>query len=216
MSRTWPMYRALVGIGLLCGALIVTVYEVTKPVIARNQADALQKAVFRVLPAAETSRAFRFVEGSGFAPAEAEAGLIYAGYDSAGRLVGVAVEAAQMGYQDTIRLLYGYAPAEQSIVGMQVLESKETPGLGDKIEKDAAFLENFQALSAALNSAGDSLANPIVAVKHGEKTDAWQIDGITGATISSVAVAKALDDSASTWAPRIVRHASDLAKETRR
>jgi electron transport complex protein RnfG len=209
------MYRALVGIGLLCGALIVTVYEWTKPVIARNQADALQAAVFQVLTAAETSRAFEFVEGTGFVPAEAQAGLVYAGYDAGGRLVGVAVEASAMGYQDMIRVLYGFSPSEQAIVGMQVLDSKETPGLGDKIAKDEGFVANFQALSAALNAASDGLANAIVAVKHGEKTDDWQIDGITGATISSVAVAKALDQSASTWAPRIVEHAADLTKEAR-
>ena len=29
----WPMYRALVGVGLVCGFLIVSVYEVTRPVI---------------------------------------------------------------------------------------------------------------------------------------------------------------------------------------
>ena len=45
-----------------------------------------------------------------------------------------------MGYQDTIRVIYAYSFADRAIVGMQVLESKETPGLGDKIEIDADFV----------------------------------------------------------------------------
>ena len=30
------------------------------------------------------------------------------------------------------------------VIGMKVLESKETPGLGDKIEKDSAFVAEFR------------------------------------------------------------------------
>ena len=41
---SWPMYRALVGVGVACGLLIVSVYVLTLPVIARNEAEALQKA----------------------------------------------------------------------------------------------------------------------------------------------------------------------------
>ena len=53
-----------------------------------------------------------------------------------------------MGYQDVIRiLLYGYSPEHQAIVGMRVLESRETPGLGDKIEKDPAFLARTSSAS---------------------------------------------------------------------
>ena len=35
--QIWPMYRAMVGVGLLCGLLIVTVFQLTGPVIARNR-----------------------------------------------------------------------------------------------------------------------------------------------------------------------------------
>ena len=48
----WPLYRALVGVGLVCGLLIVSVFVLTGPVIARNEAEALQRAVFQVLPGA--------------------------------------------------------------------------------------------------------------------------------------------------------------------
>ena len=90
-----------------------------------------------------------------------------------------------------------------AIIGLQVLESKETPGLGDKIETDPDFLQNFERLDVSLANDQSALANPIVPVKHGEKTHPWEVDGITGATISSVAMAKILNGSAQYWAPRI-------------
>ena len=35
-TSIWRMYRAMVGIGVLCGLMIVTVFELTRPVIARG------------------------------------------------------------------------------------------------------------------------------------------------------------------------------------
>ena len=139
--------------------------------------------------------------------------LVYAGYDDAQQLVGLAVEAQGMGYQDVIALIYGYSFAEQAIIGIQVLESKETPGLGDKIETDPAFLENFQGLDVSVRGDGSALANPIVPVKHGEKTQPWEVDGITGATISSVAIANLLDRSAQYWVPNIRSNLRDFQGE---
>jgi len=44
-----------------------------------------------------------------------------------------------------------------------------------------------------------------VTVKQGEKTAAWHIDGITGATITSEAIGTILNDSANTWVPVLER-----------
>jgi H+/Na+-translocating ferredoxin:NAD+ oxidoreductase subunit G len=211
-APVWPMYRALVGIGLLCGLSIVTVFELTRPVIANNRAEALEQAIFQVLPAARSSRAFRRADGGGLVAAEGADGgeRVYAGYDDRGTLVGIAVEAGGMGYQDTIRVLYGYAPPAHAIVGLRVLESKETPGLGDRIEVDPAFQANFERLDVGLAADGAALAHAIAVVGHGTKTAPWQIDGITGATISSKAVGALLDKSAGRWIPELERHLDDL------
>jgi electron transport complex protein RnfG len=84
-----------------------------------------------------------------------------------------------------------------------VLESRETPGLGDRIENDPGFLANFERLDVALAPDGAGLAHPIAAVKQGTKQAPWQVDGITGATISSAAIARMLRESASLWLPRV-------------
>jgi electron transport complex protein RnfG len=205
------MYKALVGIGVASGLLIVSVFQTTRPIIEANKAEALEQAIFQVLPAARKSRTFQASEG-GFVPlAGPPTGpLVYGGYAEDGRLVGLAIPAAGMGYADTIRVLYGYSLEAHAIVGFVVLESKETPGLGDKIGSDATFLANFQALDVALTPDGAAPANPIVAVKHGTKTHPWQIDGITGATISSKAVAAMLRESTATWAPKVEQRKSDF------
>ena len=210
------MYRAMVGVGVFCGLLIVSVFQVTRPIIEHNKAVALQKAIFHVLPDATTSTTYRLDDAGGFKALEGEGigeQLVYAGYDDQQELVGLAVESQGMGYQDVIGLIYGYSFAEEAIVGIQVLESKETPGLGDKIETDPAFLQNFERLDVSLADDLSELANPIVPVKHGEKTHPWEVDGITGATISSVAIADILNRSAQYWTPRIRNNLGDFQGE---
>ena len=211
----WPMYRALVGVGLLCGFLIVTAFALTKPIIAKNRAEALQAAIFRLLPAATSSGSFDLQADGSFAPAlegPATSERVHAGFDGAGALVGMAIEAQGMGYQDVVKVLYGYAPEAQTIVGIEVLESRETPGLGTRIETDAAFLANFEALDVQLDAAGTAPLHPIVSVKPGKKTDPWQIDTISGATITSVAVSDILAASSAVWGPRIQPRKGDFVK----
>lgn len=213
--KVWHMYRAMVGVGLLCGVLIVSAFELTRPVIERNHAEALRRAIFQVLPAARSSVAFRVNPAGGFDAVDgAENGeaTIHACYDGEQQLVGFAVPSQGMGYQDTIRLLYGYSFAEAAITGIRVLESRETPGLGDKIETDAGFLENFVQLDVSLATDLSGLINPIEYVKPGKKQHPWQIDGITGATISSNAVAGILRKSSARWIPKIRQHLDDFSE----
>ncbi len=208
----WPLYRAVVGVGMLCALLIVVVHELTRPIILRNRAEALEAAVLEVLPGAVRSAAFE-ARGDGFAKSEGAAGAgprVYAGYAADGSLVGVAIAAEGTGYQDTIELLYGYAPGRQAVVGMVVLQSRETPGLGDKIDTDPQFRRNFAALDVALDETGRALLHPVETVASGAKTAAWQVDAITGATISSKAVARIVGQSVAHWAPRITAHVEEF------
>jgi electron transport complex protein RnfG len=212
----WPLYRALVGVGVVCALLIVTAFLLTRPLIERNEAAALQQAVFQVLPGAVSRQSYTLEDGGHLRPTRAgdpADAVVHAGFDADGGLVGVAVEASGMGYQDIIRLLYGYSPRQQAIVGMWVLASKETPGLGDRIEKDASFRANFNALDVSLGAGGDTLAHPLELVRHGAKTAPWQIDGITGATISSRAVTAILRDSSAHWIPLLHRLQGQLRQE---
>ena len=91
-------------------------------------------------------------------------------------------------------------------MGMQVLESKETPGLGDKIGKDPAFLKHFADLDLRLDASGQALVNPLQVLKGGAASERWQIDAITGATISSNAIGKLMNQSAVERLPMVLRN----------
>jgi len=208
------MYRAMVGVGLVCGALIVTAFLWTKPIIERNRAEALRQAVFQVLPTARSSAIFRLTDPEGFERVERAAPgdqAVYAGYDAEGRLVGLALEAQGMGYADVVRVLYAYSFERQAITGFHVLENKDTPGLGDRVESDPAFLANFEQLDVALDAGAAGLAHAVEGVKHGRKQHPWQVDCITGATITSSSVATMIGRSAAFWVPRVRRHAGAFA-----
>jgi electron transport complex protein RnfG len=208
------MLRAMVGIGLFCALLIVLTFQGTLPRIEQLRAEALEKAIFKVLPGATTKETYVLSEDTlAIAEEEAEGQLVYVGYDSTGALSGIAVEASGMGFADVLRILYGYNPEQQTIIGFHVLESKETPGLGDKIEKDESFLANFEALDVSLADDG-GLKNIVTTVKHGEKEQPWEIDGITGATISSRAIGDIIGASTQEVIPILHANREELGMPT--
>ena len=197
------MIFALGLAGLLSGLFIVLVYEATLPMIEANRAAAIRRAVFLVVPGS-TALQKLVVQGDSLviAGAQDEGEAIYAGYDAAGKFLGYAIPGAGAGFQDTIRLIYGFDPGRKRVVGMDVLESKETPGLGDKIYKDAAFVACFAELA---------IEPEIVVVKNGTKGADNEVDGITGATISSKAVVKIINLSNAKWLVRLPAPGSEPA-----
>jgi len=203
LPETPRLVLTLAVAGLLSGLTIVGAYRLTLPRIQANQAEALRRAVFEVLPGAERMerlvwRPGRAGEGGGaLVPAgegtAAAEPSVYAGFGAGGRFLGYAIPAAGAGFQDTISLLYGYDPAGDRIVGMQVLESRETPGLGDRIYKDEAFVAQFRDLAVA----------PRLELVKEAPTAPNQVDAITGATISSAAVVTILQSANEQWLERL-------------
>lgn len=181
--------------GLLSGLAIVGTYRLTLPRIQANQAEALRRAVFEVLPGSERMERLVWRDGQLAAAdaAGASADSIFAGYGADGALVGYAVPAAGAGFQDTIKLLYGLDPAGARVIGLAILESRETPGLGDKIFKDVDFVAEFRDLAT----------EPEIALVKGHGEAPHEVDAITGATISSAAVVRILNAGNRIWRPRL-------------
>jgi len=192
----------LVIAGLISGIAIIGIYESTLPTITANKARELREAVFKVLPGVSQMQQLVYRDGELVATEERrkDEQAVYGGYDQQGDFVGYAIPAAGPGFQDTIGLLYGYTPQRKLVLGMEVLESRETPGLGDKIYKDAEFVGSFSALS---------IEPEIVAVKKGTKARPNEIDAITGATISSKAVVRIINETHSEWSERLPRAGSE-------
>ncbi len=178
--------------GLISGAAIIGIYEVTLPTITINKARELREAVFKVVPGVTQMQQLVYRDGELISTTEIEKDEqpVYGGYDDEDIFVGYAIPAAGPGFQDTIGLLYGFKPDRQLVTGMEVLESRETPGLGDKIYKDADFVANFKEL----------LVEPeILVVKKGKKSRPNEVDAITGATISSKAVVRIINETHAEW-----------------
>jgi electron transport complex protein RnfG len=182
--------------GLISGLAIIGIYESTLPTITANKERELREAVFKVLPGASQMQQLVYRDGELIVTEDRQKDeqAVYGGYDEQGNFVGYAIPGAGPGFQDTIGLLYGYMPDRKLVVGMEVLESRETPGLGDKIYKDAEFVAGFAALS---------VKPEIVAVKKGTSSQANEIDAITGATISSKAVVRIINETHEEWSQRL-------------
>ncbi len=183
--------------GLISGLAIVGIYETTLPTITAYKAKVLREAVFKVLPGVTQIQKLYYVEGKLQTESPAivdNENMVYAGYNDKKVLLGYAVPGAGPGFQDTIRILYGYKPTTKLLVGMEVLESRETPGLGDKIYKDADFQKNFLALE---------VLPKVVMVKKGHKSAPNEIDAISGATISSKAIVKIINETNKRWVERL-------------
>jgi len=194
---TFRLVATLAVAGVLAGILLALVNEHTKPIIDAYRAEQLRIAVYEVLPGAERYSTFYLVDGklTPTLPAgakESEYKRIYAGYGQNGEPVGIAVSRGESGFQDIVLVILGFNPAKGTLTGMKVLESKETPGLGDKIFKDKAFVDQFFA--------GPAL--PLVPVKAGSgKGRPDEIDTITGATISSKTVTRIINNAVAEWMP---------------
>lgn len=211
-TPSFAMLRTLGGIAMLSGLLVVLVFQYTQPIIEENKRIAIEQAVSRVIPGVVGKKDFILgPDGLFDAGGKGVKGeKVYAAYDAKGELKGVALEAAATGYQDVIRILYGYNQDCQCVTGIKVLKMAETPGLGDKIAFDPEFLKNFEALDARLNEAKNALENAIVTVKHGTKREQWEIDSISGATISSKAIGRMINDSGQRMFPLIIKHLDEL------
>jgi electron transport complex protein RnfG len=196
------LVAALSAAGLAAGLVLVGVYVPTKPLIDRHRAEAMRAAVLRVLPSTATVTALVARDGA-LVRQEDSSGVVasgegvFAGFSGDGALVGYAVPAEGPGYMDTVSLIYGFDVRRRLVLGMQVLDSRETPGLGDKIIHDEDFHANFGALAVEPS---------IVPVKRGTKTRPNEVDCITGATISSEAVVAIINQSWKRWLPILETH----------
>ncbi len=208
VTSTFSLIRALGIVSAVCGLIIVGTYQSTLSAANANRRIATERAVFKVLPAAKSIEEYNALPGGGVAPAgkgDAPAGGLkfYAAYDADNKLVGIAAEGAAKGYADTVRVMFGYQPDCQCVTGFGVVSMRETPGIGDKIYTDKAFLANFEALDLKLNADLSALANEVKVVKHGTKNQPWQVDAIAGATITSRAVGKGINDTAQHLLPKL-------------
>ncbi len=109
--------------------------------------------------------------------------------------LGYVVEVVTQGYADEMTMLVGVSHAGR-VTGLVVLEAHETLGLGSRILTDHVFLSQFLngTGSFAIGTSGaDAFSG---ATGEAETTgEEVTIDGISGATVSSKAVARCVNSA---------------------
>jgi Na+-translocating ferredoxin:NAD+ oxidoreductase subunit G len=185
---SWRLIATLALAGALAGTLIVGVFQWAQPQILEHRAQVLATAADEVLAGPDrVDRLFVLPDGLAYdAPAgvdTARAEKVYLGFRD-GTPAGFAVVGAKAGFQDIIQIIFGYDPFTNQVLGMRVLESKETPGLGDKIFKDLRFVRGFEGVLTPIRPVGEG--------KGSGAPDEAEL--ITGATISARVIVDIIND----------------------
>ena len=176
------MVLTLFVITLVASALLGVVYSVTKEPIEIAKIARTTNALAEVLPDFDNSPVgtkiqVQVPEEEGGVPQDA---YIYTAKQGE-EVVGYAVETtSQNGFSGEIKLIVGFKP-DGEIVNIQVLQHKETPGLGSKMTQPGNKL--------LVSFVGKNPAN----LKMSVKKDDGDIDALTASTISSRAYVDAVD-----------------------
>lgn len=168
------MVLTLLIVTAVASFTLATVYNLTAEPIAQSREAKRQFAISQVVPEFDRLESKKFLPVGG--GDSLEFNFAYMGDD----LVGIAVNTwTNRGYSGRISAMVGFYP-NGKISDVVHLQHKETPGLGDKIDKNKSPWSNqFRDL------------HPASAVIKVTK-DNGQIDAITAATITSRAYCDAI------------------------
>ncbi|MGQ9609691.1 MAG: RnfABCDGE type electron transport complex subunit G [bacterium] len=99
--------------------------------------------------------------------------------------VGFAFTSTGEGYGGTITLMIGI-DVSGKVTGIEIVEHNETPGLGANIESSKDFRDQFKNKG--------SNQEEFIVIKGRKPSENFEIEAITGATISSRGVVQAIND----------------------
>lgn len=166
------MVLTLLIVSLVSAAILGYVHELTKDAILGAKTKAQEEAIVKVLPKFDSlGKSYKTLAEEGGDSLE-----IFPAYDSSKNLVGAAVKTySKKGFGGNIDLMVGFA-ADGTVTGYSVLEHKETPGLGSKME----FWFN-NADKPGQNIIGKNPGTTKFVVRK----DGGDVDAITASTITS-------------------------------
>lgn len=175
-------------IAAICTALVAVTYHLTVDRIAANEKamleQSLQPALAGISYDGSVSESRIIIPPPHDLPGSG-AVVIYRVYAENRPVAALFVVTARDGFSGPIRILLG-VDAAGVVTGVRILQHRETPGLGDKIEATRSdWIFQFD---------GRSLGDPLV-TGWAIRGDGGDIDQLTGASISSRAVVTAVRDT---------------------
>ena len=173
MRKTLQMISVLTIVGLVSGTMLVFMYKYANPLILDNQRSEMEESIFKIFPKADT-----------YDKDIIEDNVVFRVKEKSGKLLGYAFLAEGNGYQGVIKMMAGIEPDLETLVGIEILESQETPGLGQEITQ-GKFKAQFKGLTTSPE---------ITYVKNKSPERPNEIQAVTGATVSSSAVCSILNE----------------------
>jgi electron transport complex protein RnfG len=176
------MVSTLVLVTGIAALALGGIYNITKGPIEEAKLRKQQEAIKTVLPAFQSLETRMYKSAK-----EADSLQFNLAYDEGGQLVGVAVNTfTNRGFSGNIKVMVGFLP-DGTINNTSVLEHKETPGLGDKMQQNKG---NWSLQYNGVNPAAFDLRMT---------KDGGQVDAITAATITARAFSDAIQRAYDTF-----------------
>ncbi|MBR9978701.1 MAG: FMN-binding protein [Bacteroidetes bacterium] len=177
MKNIIRMLITLSFVGVVSGGGLALLSSWADPLIAANKKADTERAIFLVQTEADDYELVTDV------PFE-----LYRVFDETKNPVGYALPWEGNGFQGAIRIMVGLSQDLNTIKSIEIIDQTETPGLGTKILEDP-FRGQFEGLNA----------DPHVKwVKGAPATADNEVETITGATISAVAIVNIVNDGIET------------------
>ena len=193
MNKKSPAYvlSFMAAICLVFGTGISVVNYATQGLLAKNAAmhrNRVLCSAFQLDVAGASAEAYQQAVDGALRASTVGGRAVYEcvapGKESVGFVAG------GMGFWDRIDVVVVLAPDLRKILNVQVLDQKETPGLGARIE-EAWFTDQFKGLSVAWEAPAESR---ILVGANPAPNAANEVDAITGATQTSMALMRFLND----------------------
>ncbi|OGW75102.1 MAG: hypothetical protein A2Z72_05650, partial [Omnitrophica bacterium RBG_13_46_9] len=137
MRKTFQMIFVLTFVGLISGAALAFIYRYANPLIIENQKNETEQAIFKIFP-----------DGKSYNTKTVKGEDLFTVKDKDNASLGYAFLAEGYGYQGTISIMAGIKLDLETLVGIEILESQETPGLGQEITQDK-FKSQFKGLKTS-------------------------------------------------------------------
>ena len=182
----------LVVVAVISAASLAGVKMATDPAKQKIQDEITQNSLKVVMPEAKSfDKSKTVIKGEQIQYMTAK--------DAEGKLLGYVIEGSAEGYSSRIRVMVG-VENDFRIKAVKVLYQNETPGLGDKIEE--VHSKKTWGTVITGTSPDESALRPWFQVQFDNKSipvaldkSGGDIQAITGATISSQAVCKAVNSA---------------------
>ncbi|MFP3953399.1 MAG: RnfABCDGE type electron transport complex subunit G [Candidatus Bipolaricaulota bacterium] len=177
MKKELMMVSVLLLVATISAVVLGLVNVTTKPIIERNEAEVLRKAVLQSMEIASEPGGIEEAFKDEVETKEINGRTVYLRYDDEGGLENVAFAVSGSGFQGQIQALIALKPDMKTIEGIEILNQQETPGLGARITEED-FLQQFKG----------KVIDPEILIVQGGSSGNSEVDAITGATRTSKAV----------------------------